>query len=362
MKFCSKYYKSFQNILLLFFVVFIVFPASISAENLKPIMTLEGSWKFTVGDDTSWADPNYNDSDWDVIRVPGAWENYGYKDYNGYAWYRKRFSFTNKELDEYLFLLVGYIDDVDEVYVNGYLVGSNGTFPPLVKTAYQNLRRYPISKKILSPNGVNVIAVRVYDEYLEGGICNGPVGIYYDSDNTFLNVNLAGYWDFSTEKQYSRQTSGIYGSNAGKLFVPETWESQGYPDYDGRAVYKKQFQVPSNLNINDIILVLGFIDDVDEVYLNGTKIGSVYNIKRKDPYLNSGWEYKVFRAYRLPPGLILQNGWNTITVKVNDTGGLGGIYEGPVGLTTVANFKYLKERNVRETQSFWDAINEFLFD
>ena len=222
------------------------------------------------------------------------------------------------------------------------------------------MRKYPIPNEILSTNGENLIAVRVYDFYRDGGIYSGPIGVFYDSDNAFLNVNLAGYWDFSPEKQYNRQTPSVYGTTDGKIFVPATWESQGYPEYDGRAVYKKQFRATSNMDINDLILVLGFIDDIDEVYLNGTKIGSVYNIKRKD--FNTGWEYRIFRAYKLPPGLIYQNGLNTITVKVNDTGGSGGIYEGPVGLTSEANFKHLKERNVKETQSFWDAVNEFFFN
>lgn len=348
------------RVILVIFIVSIVFPLGISAENLKPIIKLEGTWKFTIGDDMSWADPFYNDSDWDNINVPGAWEYNGYKDYNGYAWYRKKFSLSNIKTEEYLFLLMGYIDDVDEVYVNGYLVGSSGKFPPYVTTAYQTLRRYPVPMEILSPNGENIIAVRVYDEYLDGGIYSGPVGIYYDSDNAYLNLNLAGYWDFSTETPYPRQSTTFFNQKPNKIFVPDTWENQGFPDYDGRAVYKTQFRFTSSMNINDIILVLGFIDDIDEVYLNGKKIGSVYNIKKKD--FQSGWEYRVFRAYKLPPELIARNGVNTITVKVNDTGGFGGIYEGPVGLATEANFKRLKERNVKEPQGFWDAVNEFLFD
>lgn len=338
----------------------IFFPERAGAENLKPIIKLEGTWSFTIGDDMRWADPFYNDSDWDKISVPGTWENNGYNDYNGFAWYRKKFSFSNAKIEDYLFLLMGYIDDVDEVYVNGYLVGSSGKFPPYVTTAYQTLRRYPVPIDILSPNGDNLIAVRVYDEYLDGGIYSGPIGIYYDSDNAYLNLNLAGYWDFSTEKPYSRQSSTIFDSKPNKIFVPDTWENQGFPDYDGRAVYKTQFRFTSSMDINDIILVLGYIDDIDEVYLNGKKIGSVYNIRKKD--FQSGWEYRVFRAYKLPPELIVRNGVNTISVRVIDTGGLGGIYEGPVGLTTEANFKRLKERNVKEPQSFWDAVNEFLFD
>lgn len=341
-------------------MAFAIFPKTVLSENLKPVVRLEGDWKFTVGDDKQWASPSYNDAGWDVISVPGTWEAQGYREYNGFAWYRKKFTLSNSKLDEYLFLLMGYIDDADEVYLNGYLLGSGGNFPPYPGTAYQDLRKYHLPNNILIQNGENVIAVRVYDEYLDGGIYNGPVGVFYDSDNSFLTLNLAGYWHFSTEKIDERSGPEIYGSEKGKIFVPGTWESQGYPEYDGRAVYTTQFRANASLNVNDLILVLGFIDDMDVVYLNGTKIGTVYNIRSRDNY--NGWEYRVFRAYKLPPGLIVKDSLNTIMVKVNDTGGLGGIYEGPVGLTTEANFKRLKERNVKEPQSFWDAFNEFFFD
>jgi sialate O-acetylesterase len=255
---------------------------------------------------------------------------------------------------------LGYIDDVNEVYVNGHLVGASGTFPPLVKTAYQELRKYPLPTEILNTSGENVIAVRVYDEYMDGGIYAGPVGIYYDSDNALLTVNLSGYWDFETEKNTIKQETAMYGATTGKLFVPSNWESQGFPNYDGRATYNQQFRVTSNMDINDIFLVLGYIDDIDEVIFNGTKIGSVYNIRKKEP--NTGWEYRVFRAYKLPPHLVQRNALNNITVRVLDTGGLGGIYEGPVGLTTEANLKLLQERNVQKVESFWDFFNEFFFD
>jgi len=46
------------------------------AENLKELAELDGSWKFSVGDNPKWADGEYDDSEWDFVRVPGSWEEY----------------------------------------------------------------------------------------------------------------------------------------------------------------------------------------------------------------------------------------------------------------------------------------------
>ena len=34
------------------------------------IVNLRGVWKFNIGDNMKWADPNYDDSDWEDIYVP----------------------------------------------------------------------------------------------------------------------------------------------------------------------------------------------------------------------------------------------------------------------------------------------------
>src|SRR4030095_12002981 len=88
-------------------------------------VNLRGSWKFSLGDNMSFAKPNYDDSDWERIYVPAAWQTEGFRRYNGYAWYRTTFEIDFED-NEPLYLELGRIDDVDEVYVNGRLVGHTG--------------------------------------------------------------------------------------------------------------------------------------------------------------------------------------------------------------------------------------------
>jgi len=339
-------------------VVLLLITIPFHAENLVKISNLEGTWKFSIGDNPDWAKIDFDDSDWDYVKAPESWEQNGFKDYNGYAWYRKSFSLNMDIDDEYLFLLMGYIDDVDEVYLNGHLVGTMGTFPPLVKTAYNQFRKYPIPIELLNKHGKNIIAVRVYDDYYEGGITGGPLGLYYDNDNNYLDQNLAGYWDFKTNGQDNIEPKSIYGRQPGKIFVPLNWESQGYSDYDGLATYRCIFELNNDTRgKSDLVMVMGYIDDVDKVYLNGQKIGSIDDINKSD---DEGSFYRTFRGYKIPKGLLNKSGENTLEVKVYDNVGFGGIYEGPVGITDETSFKILKSKQKEKTENSWyDFLKSF---
>jgi beta-galactosidase/beta-glucuronidase len=311
--------------------------SAVAGDRWQMIIDLEGRWKFTIGDNKKWADPAFADKDWETIDVPSSWENEGFNGYNGFAWYRKTFagsSFENRNDNFNLFL--GYIDDVDEVYFNGHKIGSSGSFPPRYHTAFNALRNYYIPKEYINFTGQNVIAVRVYDAEIEGGIVSGDVGIFVNENEKGLMLNLRGMWDFTllhrryqhvSPEKFNRSFNRKPPENADwvRLSVPGMWEHQGYNNYDGSAWYRKQFYVPKELQGEDLVLVLGKIDDNDETYLNGKWIGSTN-------------QYDAMRVYHIPAEQIISGSINLILVYVDDTGGDGGIYEGPVGLMKQSEF------------------------
>ena len=309
--------------------------------NWKRVVNLRGQWKFSIGDNPRWAAENLDDSKWESIRVPDNWENQGFHGYDGYAWYRT--SFDGRDIDDTqggLTLYLGYIDDIDEVFINGHFVGGTGSFPPKYSTAYNAKREYFIPREILNLNGRNTIAVRVFDEGQQGGIVSGgDIGIYYNQEDKEFAVNFRGPWDFkllptwridgtntSLMKETLRASENIR-SNEGwsKLNVPTPWEKQGFPHYDGGAVYRKIFKVPKSLENEDLVLVIGAIDDNDWAYLNGQKIGAT-----------RGWNQ--MRVYTITPDMYNIGGLNVLTIFVEDSTGLGGIYEGPVGLIQQVEF------------------------
>ena len=64
-----------------------------------------------------------DDNYWKEIFVPAYWEVQGYKNYDGFAWYRKSFVLPEKYSGIKLVLMLGMIDDIDQTYINGTLIG-----------------------------------------------------------------------------------------------------------------------------------------------------------------------------------------------------------------------------------------------
>ncbi|MGB3541733.1 beta galactosidase jelly roll domain-containing protein, partial [Rubrivirga sp.] len=142
------------------------------------VADLVGAWQFAPGDDLGWASPDLEDEDWDTIQVPGVWERQGYRRHDGFAWYRKTVTLTGADANRDLLLVLGAIDDLDQAFVNGNLIGGTGDIEARTVEGDEWLtpRAYPIEAGLLHA-GDNVIAVRVYDGPNEGGIHQGPVGL-----------------------------------------------------------------------------------------------------------------------------------------------------------------------------------------
>lgn len=307
----------------------------------KYVAELEGYWKFTIGDDSAWASPGYDDNDWEEIKVPSNWEDQGYYGYNGFAWYRKTFEISEDFRGKDLYLNLGVIDDVDETYFNGTMVGLSGGFPPYYLTAYNAIRNYYIPKQLVKV-GKNTIAVRVYDIQLEGGILKGPINIYsVGTSNSYSldlipDINLTGSWKFMTGDNTSWKKSGMNDSSWKNIFVPGLWEAQGFGGYDGFAWYRKSFYMSAEYANEKMILLMGKIDDIDQTYLNGKLAGEIgdWDPNTLTYNFNQNNEWEIFRAYFLPEGILKPGKENTIAVRVYDGMVDGGIYDGPIGLIT----------------------------
>ncbi len=331
-----------------------------SAGPEQRIIDLRGHWKFEIGDDMEWASPQYNDKDWQTVFTPSTWEDEGFPGYDGYAWYRKSFTLGKEPLEHTIYLKIGRIDDVDEVYVNGNLVGFSGSFPPEYETAYHRFREYIIPPEFLNFSDDNVIAVRVFDEGLEGGILEGRLGIYQVPNAVSTSLNLAGIWMFRPGDNMDWKSTTADTANWDKIIVPMYWEPQGYRDMDGFAWYRKEFRLPSHYYGKDLVLVLGLIDDLDQTFVNGEKVGQTgrfYKVVFGEVPVE-GDEYQKLRAYKLPGEVLNFGGRNTIAIRVYDGLIDGGIYKGPIGITTEENLALYIEDDTRHIRpSFWDMFN-----
>jgi beta-galactosidase len=99
--------------------------------------------------------------------------------------------------------------------------------------------------------------------------------------------------------------------------APLVMESYGgaWVDAEGEAVLRKVVNVPAALQGQDLKLSLGAIDDFDETYFNGVRVGGV-GAETPEPH-------NVLREYTIPANLI-KPGKNVIAVRVWDKYGGGG--------------------------------------
>lgn len=125
--------------------------------------------------------------------------------------------------------------------------------------------------------------------------------------------------------------------------LPSTWSQTELVDVDGIVWYRRSVTLPPSWSRNDMELHLGPIDDIDTLWVNGTRIGTT-----------TGWLQN--RVYRLP-GAVLKTGKNSIAIRAIDTGGEGGfggvkddMRIGPVGAeiktcaTVAGDWKYQLSR------------------
>jgi beta-galactosidase len=99
---------------------------------------------------------------------------------------------------------------------------------------------------------------------------------------------------------------------------------------DGEAVLRKTIEVPAALQGQDLKLSLGSIDDHDETYFNGVRVGGK-GAETPDAY-------GVQREYTIPANLV-KPGKNVIAVRVWDKFGGGGFTAGDVKLFQIKSAK-----------------------
>lgn len=122
----------------------------------QSIVPLNGPWKFHIGDDPRWADPNFDDSQWETVDltpkagsfdpiggqsgyVPG-WTAKGHPGYWGYAWYRIRVRVAAQPGQKLALAGPADVDDAYQAFWNGALLGSFGKFggPGVRPTVYNS--------------------------------------------------------------------------------------------------------------------------------------------------------------------------------------------------------------------------------
>ncbi len=137
-----------------------------------------------------WNAIDLNDGDWKTLVTPRYWEEQGYADIDGIAWYRKEIILTEEHTHSNVTLHLGKVDDSDITWINGIEIGKT-------EGLYDKDRVYTIDRKYLRP-GKNMLVVRVNDTGGNGGIWGNPQDQFLAIGNE--KMDLSGDWKFRIAK------------------------------------------------------------------------------------------------------------------------------------------------------------------
>lgn len=136
------------------------------------------------GTDTIFASPDFDDTDWMKIKVPGMVEQTSIGAVDGVFWYRKKVKIPARQLGKDLTLTIAPPDDTDETWFNGVKIGAS--------TEWDVIRNYKIPADIIR-KGENQIVVRLGDPQGDGGFM-GKKEDFSIYSNDGWKMQIKGDW------------------------------------------------------------------------------------------------------------------------------------------------------------------------
>jgi len=90
---------------------------------------LSSGWKFKpepAGQMCQWQTPTLADDDWAIVKAGARWEDQGFAETDGYAWYRKEIDVPTSWAKQQSWLILGAVNDAFALFCNGHLVNEFG--------------------------------------------------------------------------------------------------------------------------------------------------------------------------------------------------------------------------------------------
>lgn len=134
--------------------------------------------------------------------------------------------------------------------------------------------------------------------------------------DTFINENNTRgekyYQALNNDPGLIEEWYASYHFNWESMIVPEAWSQNHLDKVDGIVWFQQSIELPKGIENKTATISLGGIDDNEVTWINGHEVG------RTDGYDKE-------RIYTIAKG-VLKEGENTITVRVFDGSGNGGMY------------------------------------
>lgn len=150
--------------------------------------------RFHKGDaPQGWMAADFDDSSWQGIAIPEKWHGEW-----SYAQYRIKFQIPKEFVGDaaykqYAIFDLAYIDDCDETYLNGKLIGKNGVMPHdgMAYSAWDTHRVYQVDAEELKV-GENILTVLVWNRRTRGGVYDGPFKLRMANLEDLVTFSFSG--------------------------------------------------------------------------------------------------------------------------------------------------------------------------
>ncbi|MGH8454148.1 MAG: histidine kinase, partial [Nevskiales bacterium] len=143
---------------------------ALACERVIPLA--DGDWRAQRGDDMGWAQPAFDDKDWSPVAAGQSLPGRSHGPQDGFLWYRLHFQLAPQDLADRCLILLGRIQEADEVYLNGVRIGGEGRLGGRwyeFVSAMRQPRSYALPESLLVA-GENLLAARTFSLYLTSGL------------------------------------------------------------------------------------------------------------------------------------------------------------------------------------------------
>lgn len=134
-------------------------------------------------------------------------------------------------------------------------------------------------------------------------------------------ADLPARWRFHAGDDPAWSDPALDDGGWERIAAGTPWEEEGHARLDGFAWYRARFTAPRRAPAGALALEIGRIDDADETYLNGRRVGASGTMP---PAYASDWQG--YRRYAVPRDAVRWGQENVVAIRVYDGGGPGGLY------------------------------------
>ena len=164
-------------------IVSLLLLAGCQHARIAETISMAEAWRFApdeanAGLAADWQTQQFNDAEWDTLDAGLRWEDQGYKELDGFGWYRKWVDIPANWKGQDVWIKFGAINDAYTLFVNGKEAGAFGA----ANISYAGKPSISKITDYVNFGEPNLIALQVNDWGGSGGLWHLPAELTTDED------------------------------------------------------------------------------------------------------------------------------------------------------------------------------------